>query len=64
MKQYNHYNLNPPEPVIIPDTYAEQQQEYLEDMIAEHDFEESYNLKFIDLDELRNKELITNECKV
>ena len=61
MKQYNHYNLNPPEPVIIPVNFKEQEEEHWQDIITEHNFEESYNLNYIDKEELRIKELIKNE---
>ena len=46
--KYNNsmYNTNPPSTVIIS---INPQQEYLEEMIAEHNFEESYELNEISI---------------
>lgn len=61
---YNHYDLNPPEPVIIE---PQNPLEFEQEMIAEHNFERSYeedNLKRdMQLEDAYFKELIKNEPK-
>lgn len=58
----NIYNLNPPEPVILEPHNPE---DYVEEMIAEHNIEESYenqHIKNFDYVEREYfKELIKNE---
>lgn len=60
---YNHYDLNPPEPIIEPQNPIEFEQE----MIEEHDFEKNYedtSIRSYDLIERKIfNELIKNEPK-
>lgn len=66
MKFHSIYNTNPPTPVILP-SENNPTEDYYEEIIAEHNFEESYEkyeiITYTDIDECRNKELIKNaEC--
>ena len=58
-KNYNHYNLNPPEPIAEP-MPAE---DYWEQAVEEHLYEQAFNnpKSHIDLEEIRTNELIKNE---
>lgn len=61
---YNHYDLNPPEPVIIE---PQNPLEFEQEMIAEHNIEESYEeSQIISFDMIEREylnELIKNEPK-
>ena len=63
-KNYNHYNLNPPTPAILP---PQNPTEYFEELIAEHNFELNYEESEIESFDLMErqilKELIKNEPK-
>lgn len=63
MKFHSIYNQNPPEPVILEP--QNNPMDYVEEMIAEHNFEESYENQHIknfdDMERLYFKELIKNE---
>lgn len=64
MKFHSIYNQNPPEPVILE---PQNPIEFFEEMIAEHNIEESYENQHIrnfdDMERLYFKELIKNEPK-
>lgn len=59
VKNYNHYNLNPPEPIAEPMSLDD----YWEQAVEEHLYEQNHEnpKSHIDLEEIRINELIKNE---